>query len=1316
MPILGFSVFQTRDLHLRKVKFSLVLNSRARWRSRVTECRKRFEQTDSVRNYLQEETQMRNTKFTRILSLALACLFLVSSAVVSVGAAAAMDSNKVTSDMIADYKKELGTISYELYMEEYADFFSANSTKPHVGSNKVYDLTEMDLVYEDAFGNVIEITNNGNSWKLIPADGSEPYTSVQAALDSGEYEIEDLVFIAGKHYAIGELGSTQGVYTPSTGDTTWTLDLAKMGITESTLSGIQFVYYPIYDLNGDRVGKAAAIERRFALGTGVDVAAPFKEARSLRLSKIWESIRYDKDGNALDLVANYYPTKKESITKILEDGKAIGLTGTVKTDSSKKQYIEFVQPKVITEAIDKFIDTYGLRFFVTDVDNNELRPEMVQAPEWITYDLKDSSGFYSDAFGFVLTPDANGNITMILEGVNEPMVISQVILTPYEKAASYETYKKNIENTVGLTAGKGTLQIEAEYTINTSTNVVYPLEDRTSPITSPTSTKKVYLNTIGTEKWATSGQWVEYQFSVDSSGMYDMITRFKQSYLDGLYVNRLLEIYTDMSEKDYLAKYKNTCGYYDGVPFAEAGALRFDYDTDWQTSALTNGNDSYQVYLEAGVVYTIRFEVTLGSMSELVSEVEDILNHLNDDYLKILKLTGSEPDDYRDYNFYGLLPNVIKDMYMQIGRLEAISKMLKETAGVASTYSGICDQLTSLLSKMVADEKEIAKNLDNYKSYVGSLGTFLTDAKTQPLQFDYILIQPANTKLPKAEGNFFQRMLHEFSSFFQSFFRDYNSMGAMETDSTAENIEVWMVSGAATDEATYGRDQLQVVRNMCTNDFTNNVTNGKIAVDLKLVSGGTLLPSILAGLGPDVYMGLPQGSVINYAIRGALQEVEGLKDFDSVTKQFNDAALIVLRMKDADGVEHYYGLPETQQFPMMFVRIDILADLGIEVPTTWDDVYNVQAMLQSNNMEIGLTTNYKMFLYQMGGELFADDGMRINLDSSIGEKAFTKMCDMFTQYSFPYKYNAANRFRTGEMPIIISEYVGLYNQLKVFATELDGCWAFVPLPGIMNEETGEINNSSISNASASVMIKGTEKIDASWEYMKWFTGDNAQAQFSNEMVAIIGDSAKHPTANISALENMPWTQAELAQVRAQFNNLASVPNYPGYYILDRYTNFAFLSAYNDDADPVTELRSYINTINNEITRKREEFKLETLEIGQTLADKRMAQAEEAVKLLREKYNKTAYAAVLEEAEMLISNMKVSNDTAAQSKQLSVIAATMMELLPNEGTATPSYFVKVSKQTSEEKYGGYKIESLSEQKLLYFTAQCFIDAANALSTY
>jgi hypothetical protein len=314
------------------------------------------------------------------------------------------------------------------------------------------------------------------------------------------------------------------------------------------------------------------------------------------------------------------------------------------------------------------------------------------------------------------------------------------------------------------------------------------------------------------------------------------------------------------------------------------------------------------------------------------------------------------------------------------------------------------------------------------------------------------------------------------------------------------------------------------------------------------------------------------------------------------------------------------------------------------------------------------------------------------------------MCNLFTMRSFPYQYDAANRFRTGEMPILIADYCGMYNQLKVFATEIDGLWKFIPLPGVEDKNTGKINNASISGVNADVMIGGTNHEEWAWEYLKWYTGASCQTQYANEMVAIMGDSAKHNTANKEALASMPWTTEEYIEVSKQFNNLASVPNYPGAYYIDRYTNFAFLDAYNNDADPVTELLSYINTINKEITRKRAEFNLETLEIGQTLADKRGAQAVEALEYLVEMDGQ------FEAIHRLANN-------AIADENIVILQETSAELMAKLASADPaSYTLRIFKQDQKKENGGYQIKDLDQNQLIYFAAQCLAEAADALSKY
>jgi len=143
------------------------------------------------------------------------------------------------------------------------------------------------------------------------------------------------------------------------------------------------------------------------------------------------------------------------------------------------------------------------------------------------------------------------------------------------------------------------------------------------------------------------------------------------------------------------------------------------------------------------------------------------------------------------------------------------------------------------------------------------------------------------------------------------------------------------------------------------------------------------------------------------------------------------------------------------------------------------------------------------------------------------------------------------------------------------------------------------------------MITGCDNVEGAWNFMRWHSGADCQEKYSNEMVSILGPSAKHPTANLNALDSLPWTTEEIKQIKLQFNNLASIPNYPGSYIIERYAKFAYMDAINSDADPVEELLNYIDEINKEITRKRSEFDLETLDyIGQKLSEKRLKQVYE----------------------------------------------------------------------------------------------------------
>lgn len=1026
------------------------------------------------------------------------------------------------------------------------------------------------------------------------------YSSIYESVKRGESVIEVDVAdfeATSDSFKLQEYGDVTAIYTPGSGSVTW-----KVTVPEKGKYTIEVEYYPI-------ASKTADIERIFKINDSI----PFSEARYVTLPKYWTNTYQ----NAVIELG-----KKQNAEDILNEAKAAGLVAdSYEKNNAKGQKVTCIEveyPSAWTEKVSSFVDKYGFRFFSRDLDGNEIKPSMVSGQNvvWRKFVLHDSSMIYTDPFEFVFEEGEN---KITFQSENEPMAIKSIRLIPAEDDITYNEYLSKYSD---FSYGEGQIKIEAEYMYGFSSSLLYPLEDRSSAINSPSNSSKTVLNTVGGTKWQTTGQWMQYQFSVDSTGMYDIYTRYKQSTSDGLFVSRSVGFYVLMTKEDYVKLYNtedgftegmhmtereyaqiygNTLGYYSGVPFEEANSIRFNYSSDWQVDKLGDGNTEFKFYFESGVRYVMQFDVTLGTMGEYINRVQEVLDALNDDYLKIVKLTGTDPDENIDYRFTSVMPDVTSDLARQGKAIEDISKEIAAITGTKGSQTAILDKVAKTVLRMAKDpEREIARNLEAMKTEVGNLGTWLNNATLQPLTFDFITVQSDDAAVPKAKANFFEALWYELCNFFASFFRDYDRVGMIEDSDEEDRIDVWLA---------LGRDQSQILRELVNNDFTPKTTDsaGKnIGVNLRLVTEATLLPSVLSGEGPDVYIGLAQSNVINYAIRGALVEIDEMDGFYDIalnpeTSQFNDAAMTVLGFEG-----RYYGLPFTMEFPMMFVREDILGQYDIEIPETWDDLIDAGIELSGKNMEIGLLNDYRLLLYQNGGDLFADDGMRINLDSNVALKSFEEMCNMFTEYKYSYNFNFANRFRNGEMPIGIQPYVTTYNQLKVFATEIEGKWGVYPVPGTPTGEYDEngneiIDHSSVATVTATVIVAGCKSNEKAWEFLKWQTGSECQSDFAEKMVSVLGDSGKQATANLKALESLTWTTTEYAEISYQISNLASIPNYPGFYIIDRYTNFAFLDAYNNNADPVTQLRSYITTINKEITRKRKEFGLEILEFdGKTV--------------------------------------------------------------------------------------------------------------------
>jgi len=359
---------------------------------------------------------------------------------------------------------------------------------------------------------------------------------------------------------------------------------------------------------------------------------------------------------------------------------------------------------------------------------------------------------------------------------------------------------------------------------------------------------------------------------------------------------------------------------------------------------------------------------------------------------------------------------------------------------------------------------------------------------------------------------------------------------------------------------------------------------------LMLVALDSLLPSVFSGQAPDIAMQLGLDIPMNYGMRGALADLAQFPDFDEITERFYPSAMVPLMY---DG--RAFGLPETQTFPMLFYRRDILADLGLAVPQTWDDVRNSLLTLEDNNMFFGLRMYepwvYGMFLFQHGGEYYVDNGRASGLDSPEGINAFKEYTSLYLEYGFVKVFDFVTRLRTGEMPMGIADY-SLYNTLQVSAPEIKGLWTFTTVPGIVQPD-GSINRAVPSGGLATVMLEQSDDKESAWEFLKWWTSEDVQVQYGLEMEGLMGPAARYATANRNAIWRLPWPAQDAAILRQQVQYVRGIPQVPGGYLTDRniinMTSAVVDSMTMDARDAIID---YVQNINNEINQKRREFGLD----------------------------------------------------------------------------------------------------------------------------
>lgn len=817
------------------------------------------------------------------------------------------------------------------------------------------------------------------------------------------------------------------------------------------------------------------------------------------------------------------------------------------------------------------------------VDNqgNEIRPTQVEVFDWQHSYFRDDRGYEADPYLFYFEKGEN---VIGLSAENEPMALKKLVISAVQELDSYATYraKQPNVNTSEDTKANFVQIIEGEHSTLRSESSLYAKYDRSSPTTYPNSVTKTVLNYVGGESWRSAGQWIEWEMEVPEDGYYHIDIKGRQNYSRGSVSNRT--VYID-----------------GGIPFKEMREVSFAYNNDWTYLDLADeeGNP-YEFYLTKGK-HTIRLEAALGGLGEILSDLEDSTYRLNQIYRKILIYTGATPDTYRDYKIDKTYPDIMQAMELESKRLYKIVDDMVAYSGQKADQIATAQTVAQQLERFCEEPNKITVEFTTFKDNITAIGTAALNMSETKLDIDRLYVSGVDAKIKKTKSNILKNFWHEMKSFVASFIVDYNAVGNVYDDGSEEEIvKVWVLTG---------RDQGTILKALVDDSFTP--TTG-IKVNVEIVGADALLNAVLAGRGPNVVLSVGADQPVNYALRHAAEDITQFEGWEEVLSHYTPSSYEQYRLDDA-----IYAVPEAQTFNVMFYRKDILEELGLEIPQTWQDLIEMMPTIQGNNLSVGIPTAtgssgsavastavasnaadlsmYFSLLFQNGGDLYNEEGTETTVDTEAGVKAFDEYVRYFNDYGIPTLYDFVSRFRSGEMPIGVQAY-SVYNTLMVSAPEIRGLWDFTLIPGTERKAadgTTYIDRSDFITGNATMMIAEESETlkQKSWEFMKWWASSDTQVQFGREIEALLGASARYNTANKDAFVQLSWSADDIKVLDEQWNYTKGIREVPGGYYTGRHITNAIRKVMNDKDDTRETIIDYSIKINDEITKKRKEFGL-----------------------------------------------------------------------------------------------------------------------------
>ncbi len=845
------------------------------------------------------------------------------------------------------------------------------------------------------------------------------------------------------------------------------------------------------------------------------------------------------------------------IYNILIDYKITGSAST--TDAVRRVEIDGILPFSEAERISfcrRFTDEGEITL---NTSGDEIRPDVKEIRSRNKTYLYDSGGFYSTPLEFVFE---SGIRTFSLEYISCDMNIYSISLVPVKEIPSYEQLKSGYGDTNTSKAIEEFFQAESSMKERSDSSI--RMESNSDPAAVPRALGYKKLNVVGGFRWREGNQFITYSFKVPKDGYYKLTFRFLQSWNDGLPSYRRIAIDSE-------------------VPCSELLEYCFNYDDVWATETLNINGEDMLFYLKEGE-HTLTMTVVLGELSSIVKSVYDNMLIVSDMVQSINKLTGSNADPNYDYEFFKNIPTLENDLKIVSDSLIKLADELDAKTAKTTSMSSNFRSISSQLEKMIKDPFSIARNVDRLTSAQTNLGTYYSNMQLLPLMMDEFSIASPDVEPQKRKANFFQKIFTSCYNFILSFSKDYNGVaGIVSSDSKiTDTIDVWVARG------TEWAESIKYLTDMEFTPESGILVNMNVVPSSQLNTGSAnvLLLSLVSGTAPDVAMGVSANSPVEFAIRDAVCDLSQFDGFDEVKERFIDKIFIPFTYNG--GV---YALPETMNFNCLFYRKDIFSKYSYKIPDTWNDLqYDLLPKLYQNGMGFYMPQDFTTFLYQHGGSFYTENGLKSNLGTNEAYTAFKQYTEMFTNYGSPVSANLLTRFRTGEMPIGIGSYA-FYIQLCTAAPELVGNWEIAPLPGkAKNDGTVDRSTGGLAGECDIILSKNSKKAESAWDFLKWWSDDETQITYANELESSIGVEARWNSANLEAFSSLDWSINDRKVIEEMWQWANETPVYLGSYYTTRYINNAFNSVVVSGNLTVRDaLEEAVEAIDRELRNKQIEY-------------------------------------------------------------------------------------------------------------------------------